>query len=128
MIIYDIITGAVVKNVVCTPDQIRFQIQDGQSAIDGIADGETHYVQSGEKIERPTMLVSIDQTTISADGVDPTTMSGLPTGAEISVNNIIIGMVDESGSFIFTTDVPGGYAIRVSLFPWRDYEVTINAI
>ena len=74
------------------------------------------------------MPAGIDQATISADGVDSSTIAGLPVGAEISVNSIIIGVVDESESFIFTTDVPGAYVVRVSLFPWRDYEVTINAI
>jgi len=128
MIIHETITGAIIRGVVCTPDQVRFQVRDGESAIDGTADGSSHYVPAGSLTARPTMPASIDQATISADGVDSSTISGLPVGAEISVNSIIIGVVDESGSFTFTTDAPGAYAVRVSLFPWRDHEGTINAI
>jgi len=128
MIIYGTITGAIIKDVVCTPDQVRFQVRDGESVTDGTADGSSHYVQDGSLTARPTMPAGIDQTTISADGVDSSTIIGLPVGAEISVNSIVIGVIDESESFIFTTDVPGAYSVRATLFPWRDYEVTINAI
>lgn len=128
MIIYETTTGRILRNIVCTPDQVRYQVGAGESAMEGTADGATHYAPLGAVTARSAMSASVDVFAIAADGVEEATISGLPAGAVVSINHVVVGEVDPAGEVVFTTDTPGEYVVRCSLFPWLDYEVTIDAI
>lgn len=84
------------------------------------------YVVSGELVSRPINAYILNKSSITADEIDEAIISGIPDGAELFVNKISLGLVSD-GAVELTADIPGNLAVRLVLFPYLDYEVTINA-
>jgi hypothetical protein len=97
--------------------------------IPGSHDNQTHYVDvSGEPhvlVERPDMPLSIDKTTIIADGVDFLTISGIPAGARIYIDRMIDAIATGEDVEI-TLDTEGVYKLRIELFPYKLIREIIN--
>ena len=106
--------------------------------VDAPADPETHYVAVIDGVptvvDKPELLVFVenDKTTIQADGVDETTLTGLPDPCEIIIDDpdpLVETQVIQvtGGGFIFTAEDPGVYSIEVVRFPFLPWIVEITA-
>jgi hypothetical protein len=104
--------------------------------IDSPADPEVHYVyivgETASVIERPPIPYQIDKTTITADGVDFLTISGLHNPCDVIVDDPD-PLVETStitvtgGSFEFSAEDPGLYTIQISRFPFLPMTLEITA-
>ena len=74
-----------------------------------------------EILDRPSMGITIDKTSISADGVDKAVISGVPDGASLGE------AVADGTDIEFITDQAGLHEIYISLFPYQDEKVEIHA-
>lgn len=94
----------------------------------------TWYYPSGVKTARPlfSTVASWNKTTIDGDGVDAATFgSSLPNPTSASYRKGTTGPWSTetsvtSGTYSFTATESGTYYIRLSAFPYQDYEATIT--
>jgi hypothetical protein len=96
---------------------------------DSISDndlGWLYYFENDQLTPRPINTISIDKTTMTADGVDVATISNLPNPSRVKVNNQIITI--EDGLLELTFDLPGTYKVQVDPFPTQFWEVEIVAV
>lgn len=107
--------------------------------VDAKSDPATQYVAilDGQQIvaERPDLVVFVenDKTTIQADGVDETTLTGLPDPCEIIIDDpdptVETQRIEVAGGgFIFAAENPGVYTIEVIRFPFLPWKVEITAL
>ena len=75
--------------------------------------------------QRPTFS-AFDKTEIAADGQDAATLSNLPAGTEVTVDDAKSWTVDD-GVFAFSTNMPATYTVRVENWPHQVYEAEITA-
>lgn len=76
---------------------------------------------------RPVMSISIDKVSIQDDGIDKATITGLPVGTVITVNDQSEITVND-GLFEFTTVLPGRTTLRIESFPDLPEEITIFGV
>ena len=117
-----------------------FPWNDGNHAIFKVkSDKEIHYVATmdGQPIlaERPDLVVFVenDKTTIQADGLDETTLTGLPDPCEIIIDDpdptVETQRIEVTGGgFVFAAETPGVYTIEVIRFPFLPWKVEITAL
>jgi hypothetical protein len=76
---------------------------------------------------RPVMQIAQDKTTITADGADTMTLSGLPALCRVTVGPETYDVPD--GVLEWSALMPATYSIKVELFPYLDWasEVTVVA-
>ncbi|MEC4750057.1 hypothetical protein [Methylomicrobium sp. Wu6] len=101
------------------------------SWIEGEFHGDEMYVEFETPILRPTQATIIDKTTITADCLDAATLTGVPDGAVFSASNVDTGESVSgpiSGSDTFSTSIAGTYALRISCWPYLDWQETVNAV
>ncbi len=134
-IVYATATGKIIKTGTAPPDCIDLQHGPGEDWMLGTAnDAADHIVLDGMQIPsivpRPTMTPLLDGANIVADGVDVARLHNLPDpcrvcfqGPGFSTEGEVTGSVAE-----FTTDVPGTHTIRVTAFPYLDWEGEFNAV
>lgn len=94
----------------------------------GAVNSATHYLDPADpsrRIERPEMTLTVNKTTIAADGADELVITGIPTGALVTVPGFH-GAVDD-GTVVYTTAYPGPFRVRVDRFPYRPQEIEVNA-
>ena len=89
---------------------------------------QTEYVDvaTGDLIQKPTMSVTVSKDTVTANGTDKATLTGVPTGAALFIGGTAYGQADGS-AIDLTFDLDGDYRFRASLFPYLDYTVVIHA-
>ena len=87
----------------------------GQTVVEGEADLKTQMMDTGtgQVVSKPTYSVSIDKTTVLADGVDEVSITGLPVGSTVRV----------SGPVFSTFDVDDGQA-EISFIVAGEYHVS----
>lgn len=79
---------------------------------------------------RPTLRLNVSKTTIVANGVDSSTIKGLPSPCEIIQDP---GDPEEQkitvtgGAFIFTAENPGTYHFRIEWFPFLPLDLEFTA-
>lgn len=91
---------------------------------------DTHYVITGKVAERPPMNASVDKLDVAADGEDRVTIISVPPGAMLSVSGPIDLPYQSGGDdnqIALTFDLPGDYTIRITCFPYLDWEAVIHA-
>lgn len=130
--VYNIYTGEIVARRSVGRDELAvYQSGDIDCLLYDVEDS-TNYVDISTKLEakRPNMQISTSKTTVSANGIDTTTLINLPdpcivtyTGPGFELTNEVTG-----GTAEFTTDVIGLHTIRVVAFPYLDWEGTFNAV
>jgi len=88
----------------------------------------TQYVNPATDVleARPAMAATIDKTTVAAGGVDYATVTNVPSGAEVLIAGQNEGVSDGTDVEL-TFDISGQYVVKISLFPYLDWKVTINA-
>lgn len=94
----------------------------------GRHDTDFKYVASGGVVsDRPEMsTISVNTTSIAADGIEESIVSGIPDGSSIVVNGEDQGLMT-GGSFTITSNVEKSFDVKIHLFPYISYEVKINA-
>lgn len=106
------------------------------SALKVSGDPNTQYVQvlseTPTVVARPNLQVSVDKTSIIADGDDYLTLSGLPDPCEIiidapdpTVETTITEVL--GGGFEFEATTPGLYTIEIRRFPFLPFKIEITA-
>ncbi len=108
----------------------RSQAAADEGVIVGIAHPETQYVDPATKEirTRPVLALSVDRTTIAADGVDKATISGVPAGARYAVlGTTITGQVDD-GTIEVTSTKRGALTVVVWQGVSRPWKVEITAV
>ena len=121
---YNTLTGMIVSHHgAASTDNIV--LYDGCAFIDGWHDPETKYVVAGEAVERPANSIVIDKTSLNANGSDFCTISNVPNGAMVIVDNN--GAIADGTDIELTFDLEGDYTVRIDPFPQTVWEVTISA-
>jgi len=125
-ILYDKITGEILRVGVCSEDVFELQKQEATVEImEGIANDLVQYVFDGvvtDKVENPA---EISKTIMLANGVDTAIISNLPNPTTVWFDGVEYTVTD--GIFEFTVDTPGELRIRCESFPYLDKEFMVNA-
>lgn len=97
---------------------------------EGVVDAATHYFVAGAPVERPPQKTMVDVTTITANGVETATISGLPAPCRVRVSGPWEGDAVEitDGVMSFAAALPGRYTLHVEAFPCLPWEVAIDAL
>lgn len=105
------------------------ELQQGSIWI-GDADPETDYIVGGERRQRRPFPASVARSTVKADATDVLIVAGVPAGATLSMSGPVSaeGKVDTAGDVKLTFALLGTYELTLSLFPFLDLRVSINAI
>jgi len=85
------------------------------------------YYENEQRLPRLEAPISIDKTSIIADGIDTAILTGLPNPTKIVVGDNLFTVIVEDGSLELTFDLPGTYQIHVDPFPFQYQEVQIVA-
>lgn len=86
----------------------------------------TSYVTGEEQIaERPIIHTTLSVPTIQANGTDICLISGIPEGATVTSSEFFI--VADGSDLEFVTDIPGEHKLKITLWPYMDAEVVIDA-
>lgn len=87
------------------------------------------YIVDGAITQRPDQQTTFDKTFIVANGTDIAVITGLPDPCDVEISGPVEFETTPvtGGSLSFSSDVPGIYTIRITAFPFRDFEVTIHA-
>lgn len=148
--VYDLLTGEIISTGGIQFDDDLKEVQIAAALApwgvetcglyEGMAEAskETQYVAVLDGVpalvDKPELLVFIenDKTTILADGVDETTLTGLPDPCEIIIDDpdptVETQVVEVTGGgFVFTAEDPGVYSIEVVRFPFLPWIVEITA-
>ena len=88
----------------------------------------TAYYLDGEFVERPTFALTVDKSSITADGHDVITISGLPDGAcQVMLWGAVVDSWEQEGDIQLTANLPGNYQLRISQWPYQDQEISFDA-
>lgn len=128
-IVYDSV-GKILRRGLVGDYDYDLQTQEGEQVIEGIADWKTQYVYNGEIVDRPLMdthpiaISKIDN--IAEDEV--ITITGVPTGADIWVEDDVYNLPTGETVLELTFDTVGQYLIRVVAFPYQDWEREVTVV
>ena len=86
-----------------------------------------HDPVSDTLIERPDLTLTVSKSTITADGTDETSISGLPNPTTVAWPDGQEDLVTD-GSIEFSVDLEGSYIFRLESFPFKTQEITIEAV
>ncbi len=115
-------TGQIVAKQTADPDPAINALISPEPGCELIADDSDYpggmYWHDGESFVQKTELAcDFDRTTITADGMDEVTLSGLPQ----ELVTVFVGddEVDtDSGELVLSFTTPGGYMVRMELAPY----------
>jgi hypothetical protein len=123
--------GEILRTISCPQSMISIQeIPEGGGYIEGARDGRFYYAVGGEPVLRPPMNPAFDKAQIAADGVEVITLSNLPDPCQITYTGPTFRQLGEStgGEAQFNTDATGTHTVRISAFPYLNWEVSFDAI
>lgn len=102
----------------------------------GVVDAATQYINvaDGTLITRPTLASTWSKTSITADGTDQATITGLPNPTTVVFPRIEANAVTTPAQFNVTDGVlnlkagaKGVYQITLKAFPYQDFTTVIYA-
>lgn len=132
-IVYDVATGVIKRIGVCQPGMELAQAGAGEavilSAFPFDTPQETHKVDlaSGELVPLEAMALTVDKTTIAADGIDTATISGVPAGALLWINDVLNGPIAD-GLVAFSAEDPGTYRLQLTMPGYLSTETVVTAV
>jgi hypothetical protein len=89
-------------------------------------------VSAKELIERPVMPIEINKTVIKAGGIDSALITGIPKNAKVVVAavNTVLHTIDPLDATELEIAIPVRcvYRITISLWPFKDQTISIEAI
>ena len=129
--IYTISTNQINYSITCPEDHISLQILEvGQAYIQGNYSNKTHYILSEVATLRPTQTITVNKTTLTADGVDKITFTGAVSGSTITAEGLLPGNTATGtcgNPDYFSTVIADTYQVTVSCWPYLDFTITITA-
>ena len=131
IVIHDLITGRIRGTVVCPEEWYELQLLEGEDYVESNInqddfDINLYRIVDGEIVEKSPMSFSIDKSQIYADGVDIAAITGVPSGAIIRCKDT--EQIADGTDVEFVTDIIGEHKLQITLWPYQDAEVIINAI
>lgn len=121
-------SGQILRAGICAADDMALQARPGEFIVEGRADDIRDCVVDGVVTPRAVMPVQFDNATVPADGVSAVAFTGVPVGADVRVTGPAQDAFTAADDVLeLTFDLPGAYTVRVAKFPYRDFEVIINA-
>lgn len=134
-IVYETVTGAIVRSGQCQDDMLDIQSRSGETAIEGEADDETQYVDDGVISSRPEITATWNKIEITADGSDIATLGASLPNSTIVLVSVPDGAITPdaeivtTGTFQFATPIAGTYTVAVTPpFPYQPHTQIITAI
>lgn len=129
--IFDAATGKILRVINAPEDILTLQVGVGEDLLMADSNDALDYVVNGIATSRPTQVITLSGTTVNANGVDTVTISNAPIGATFTAvntvtNETVTGVIDGIDSF--STGIEGVYEISITLWPYLDFEATVNAI
>ncbi len=127
--IYYETTGEISRLISCATSQIQIQLQQNENYIESYSDDTINYVDIN--VDIPIILTkqnntsNISKNDVYADGVDKIVLSATPIGSVVYLGDVTSTSDGTDIDLIF--DIPGTYDLKVELFPYLDFEATINA-
>lgn len=86
-------------------------------------DPENDYISGGVLVARPSFSLALSKSTIVADGTDKANLTGVPSGAVVTMERSGGGSrsATADGTTVeITATMPGNYVVTVSKWPYRD--------
>jgi hypothetical protein len=138
-LIYDATTGEIVGTCLQGRDG-PFDDQPGRAHIafeaEDMPDGTASVLAQGYYVDlsgaapamaaRPIMSISLDKTSVVANGTDEATFTGVPVGATVRIDGgETFPMLNET--LLFSSDTVGTYKVTFSSWPHVDASFTIEA-
>lgn len=123
--------GKILRHGVCMEPDLQLQVlgdYENESVIElrqPISDA-THWIDGGAVAERPRMAISLNKSTMQADGEDELVMTGLPTPCTVLVQGMTL--IVEDGSLEYSTTEAGEFIVEVRAFPYQDENFVIEAL
>jgi len=120
-------TGRIYSRGYSENPQFKAVFNPELTVVEGFADAKSQYFDLVEGIlkDKTELSLTIDKTTLTADGTDSVNISGIPVGT-IYWQSDVTFVVDD-GSLIFTTDVANTYLLEFHSIEHFDVEVTLVA-
>lgn len=97
----------------------------------GALDPSAYHIERGQPSARPVMPVRVSKTTVKAGGDDAAVFRGVPKNAlvEVALNDgTVIGSQRVGSDFDVPMPVPCLYKVRITLWPFKDFEVTLQGV
>lgn len=118
--------GRIIRKVTCHESQAAYQLRLGEFMLQVDSNDELEYINDGQLTPRLAMPCSLDKLTVISDGLDCVALAGVPIGAEVFSDGILLGIADGSDVEV-EYDLPGTYPLKIRLFPYLDFEEVIDA-
>ena len=126
--LFDVSSGLVLCRYCGQNVEGNLSLYPNAASIEGSFSDE-YFIDGGCPTLRPVMAIGIDKTVIQSDGIDSATITGSPPGAAFFATN---GTDSVSGPIAdpdwFATAVAGTYRVKVTCWPYLDWEGTIDAV
>jgi len=123
---YIITTGEITQNMNVPIGTKELQCLDGEGYVEGEYDSKYFYYSDNGMTDRPEISLAMNKVQIIANMVDASIISGIPSGAKINWN--YTEQIADGSDIEFVTDIIGEHKLQITLWPYQDAEVTINAI
>lgn len=129
--VYEIATGMIVGYGFCNEVDFELQAKAGQAVLPvRAASSADQYVYNGQITARP--LMDSHPTIISkTDNVaenEVITITGVPDGADVWVDNEKYNLAAGESVLELTFDTTGKYRIRIASFPYQDWEREVTVV
>ncbi len=85
------------------------------------------YIDNGVIKSKEHQQLFIDKYMITADNIDKAILTNCTIGAEVYINNILLGVVEEDGIVEVSSSIPNELNIKIIKDYWLTQEVIINA-
>ena len=123
-------TGKILGNATVSDDMYNnFPPSITKLRIDGTYPSESFYYDLGTAamVAKGEMATSLDKTTITADGVDYATISGIPVGTLASIPGTLAQTVND-GALEVSSDFAKSLVVRLQHLEWKDKLYTVEAV
>lgn len=116
-VVYMEATGEIKRSGGCPDEDIPLQaIFEGEAAISGDGDGQTHYVEDGVVLMRPWYVVS--DSTAAVDEL--LTFTGLPANTTVTIDEETVELITD-GVLEISFPIEGAWVLKFSPpFPWLE--------
>lgn len=125
--------GKIIREIsTSTEEMLLANIETGDDYVisEEPFNAEETYVLNGVLTPRPSFSLALSKSTITANGTDKATLTGVPSGATVTMDRIGGGSrsATADGTIVeITATMPGNYVVTVSKWPYKDEVFTIAA-
>lgn len=118
--------GVILRTGSCVDTDMPLQAQTGETVIEGEANDELQKVVNGAVVDKTAIPYLQDKASITADGIDASTLSGLPDGTLASCQGQEV--TSTLGEVTFAVDLAGSYEIELTNPLYLPTTVTVTAV